>query len=369
MSLEADNDRLRARLADFVQEATRNEAILKRLHGFELKLLACRGLAELLELLLQAAPQELQVDAVSLSLFDPEGVLRELLAGHADSVAERSPNLRFVDDAANLHALSGGPGAAQTGPLTPSCAPLFSETGLRSAARLNLERHGVLIGSLHIASRDPRRFTADMATDYVERLAAIIAVCLDNAVQHEQLRRLSLIDVLTKAHNRRSFDRELERELNRACRERSTLSCLMLDLDHFKSVNDLHGHQTGDRALRVLAHAIRQELRQTDLLARYGGEEFAVLLPNTDPVSAFHIAERIRRRTAATPIYLDKGSLMMTISVGLASWHPDEATSILPPQLPHKLLDAADKALYQAKALGRDRVCSQPPAGEQLSPV
>lgn len=369
MSLEADNERLRERLAEFVQEATRNEAILKRLHGFELKLLASRGLTELLDLLLDGATSDLQVDAVSLSLFDPEGVLRELLSGHADSEGERSPNLRFVEDLDGLQRLHGACARAGAGPLSPAAANLFAETGLKSAARLPLSRHGTTIGCLQLASRDDRRFTVDMATDYVERLAAIIAVCLDNAVQHEQLRRLSLIDVLTKAHNRRSFDQALERELNRAVRERQPLSCLMLDLDHFKSVNDSHGHQTGDRALRVLAHAIRQELRQTDLLARYGGEEFAVLLPNTEPVAGFHIAERIRRRTAATPVHLDKGSLLMTVSVGLASWQPDETTSILPPRLPQLLLAAADKALYQAKALGRDRVCSQPLTGEALNPA
>lgn len=360
MSLEAEYHQLKAKLQEFVQEAARNEDILRRLHGFELRLLACRGFAELLDVLLADSLNELRLDAVSLWLYDPEGVLRDLLTTQPDSEGERSPNLRFLDELSALRQIYGRSTRPRAGTIDLAGERLFVESGLESVALLPLMRHKLLIGSVHIGSRNPTRFTADMATDYVERLAAIIALCLDNACQQEQLRKLSLIDVLTKANNRRSFDQELERELNRACRTRSQLTCLLLDIDHFKRINDEFGHQTGDRALKLLAHAVRQELRRTDLLARYGGEEFAILLPDTDCVAAFHIAERIRKRAATTPIFHERGHVRLTVSVGLTTWQPDEITAILPPQTPALLVASTDKALYQAKALGRNRVCSQP---------
>lgn len=359
MDLGEENRQLRAKLQEFVQEAARNDEILKRLHGYELRLLACRGFAELLDVLLLEILADLHVDAVSLWLYDPEGVLRDLLSDQPDSEGERSPNLRFLDEPSTLRQLYGRQQRPMAGALNLTGERLFVETDIASVALLPLYRHNLLIGSLHIGSRNPARFTADMATDYVERLAAIIALCLDNACQHEQLRRLSLIDVLTKAHNRRSFDQELERELNRACRTRTPLTCLLLDLDYFKKVNDEFGHQTGDRALKLLAHAVRQELRRTDLLARYGGEEFAVLLPDTDAITGFHIAERIRLRAMGTPVFHERGTLRLTVSIGLSTWQPDECTAILPPQVPAALVASADRALYQAKDAGRNRVCAE----------
>ena len=156
----------------------------------------------------------------------------------------------------------------------------------------------MIIGSLHLGSIDPSRYNPNVATDYINHLASIIGVCIENCISQETLRRLSMIDMLTKVHNRRSFNTELNREISRASRSQQPLSCLFIDLDHFKQVNDTHGHPTGDRVLRGSAQTIKDQLRKTDFIARYGGEEFAVLLPGCESQQALQIAETIREAVA-----------------------------------------------------------------------
>ncbi len=169
------------------------------------------------------------------------------------------------------------------------------------------------------------------------------------------LRRLSYVDGLTGVPNRRWFDELLTREWLKAIRERSPVSLIMADLDHFKRLNDECGHQTGDRCLSEVAALFRQAiLRPADFLARYGGEEFALVLPNTDIEGARMVAERLQRSVRALVIERPDGSQIgVTVSLGLASRRPTVNC------LPDELVGAADQALYRAKADGRARyVCA-----------
>lgn len=161
-----------------------------------------------------------------------------------------------------------------------------------------------------------------------------------------RLRELAMRDALTGLLNRRSFFELAEAEFAKAARAGQPLAALMLDLDHFKQVNDRLGHSAGDRALAGFAAIVRRELRGGDIAGRYGGEEFCVLLPATELEGALNVAQRIRQAAA--------GSLGCTVSVGLAML---EASSTL-----DALVAAADAALYQAKRSGRDRVCVGPAA-------
>jgi diguanylate cyclase (GGDEF)-like protein len=165
-----------------------------------------------------------------------------------------------------------------------------------------------------------------------------------------QLAILATTDSLTGLSNRRHFDQVIEREWQRAMREETPLSILMIDADWFKKYNDTHGHQSGDMFLQAIGQAIGSKLRRvTDLAARYGGEEFAVLLPGTGTQGALEIAERIRAGVADLALQQVAIADMPTVSVGVASIVPRSASN-------HRMLiDAADKALYEAKHKGRNR--------------
>lgn len=162
-----------------------------------------------------------------------------------------------------------------------------------------------------------------------------------------ELRELSITDPLTGVGNRRFFMDHLRQELDRSERTRRPFSLLMIDLDHFKVVNDRFGHQSGDEVLRRCAENFRRHTRKTDFVARYGGEEFCIILPETGPEQARFVAEKLRR---AIESQCEQAEILVTISVGVATWRPGD--------LPDEILRRADRAMYRAKELGRNRVVS-----------
>jgi diguanylate cyclase (GGDEF)-like protein len=172
--------------------------------------------------------------------------------------------------------------------------------------------------------------------------------------------RQAATDALTSLPNRRSFDRQFNAEFKRARRFGEPLSVLLIDVDHFKQINDQHGHLVGDEVLRHLAATLRTRLpRQIDILARFGGEEFAVVLPHTDRDAALLVAERLRTAVADNPMETSAGSQSFTISIGIGHL----ATRAGPePLTTHDLLDEADRCLYESKRQGRNRVTAYPPA-------
>jgi diguanylate cyclase (GGDEF)-like protein len=165
----------------------------------------------------------------------------------------------------------------------------------------------------------------------------------------EELVNLTITDPLTGAANRRGLFGAGLREDERRKRSGGTTSVLMLDLDHFKTVNDTHGHQAGDAILRHIVNLAKAEIRSVDLIGRYGGEEFTVVLPGSTIEVARGIAERIRHSVERTPLVVDGVTIRMTVSIGVASVAPsvDDLAS---------LIAAADAALFDAKAAGRNRV-------------
>ncbi len=173
--------------------------------------------------------------------------------------------------------------------------------------------------------------------------------------REERLREVARTDPLTGVANRRRFLEALTLEFERAQRYGGELSCVMLDLDHFKSINDRHGHAVGDRVLVAAAGAFRESLRTADVIARWGGEEFVLLLPQTSVAGALAVAERCRRTLEEVAIAVDGHAVRVTVSVGLAAFPGERIESW------DALLRSADEALYQAKNLGRNRVVSVPP--------
>ncbi|WP_342132317.1 sensor domain-containing diguanylate cyclase [Hydrogenophaga sp. OTU3427] len=175
----------------------------------------------------------------------------------------------------------------------------------------------------------------------------------DQKMMEAQLERLARTDMLTSLSNRRDFYDQAEREIARARRHGVALSLMLLDIDHFKQVNDVHGHAAGDEVLRHLSRTVGQVLRETDLPARLGGEEFAVLMPDTDLDSAADVAERLRLKLGNTPAVLGSGAaLAYTVSIGVAAWAQGD-TDV------DAALQRADAALYRAKHGGRNQVCRE----------
>lgn len=170
--------------------------------------------------------------------------------------------------------------------------------------------------------------------------------------QEQEMARLSLDvnqDFLTGIPNRRSLDHRLAEELGRTHRHGRPLSLLLLDIDHFKQVNDQYGHVAGDRLLRAVAALLDENRRTEDFLGRYGGEEFAVILPETELEQAMVVAEKLRRCIANAKLNYDGQVIRMTVTIGVAQAAPDGAG-------PAQLISRADKALYRGKEDGRNRV-------------
>lgn len=176
---------------------------------------------------------------------------------------------------------------------------------------------------------------------------------LDLVVKNRVLSEVSTRDTLTGLYNRWFVLEKIDSEINRALRHGSPMSLLMLDVDHFKKINDTWGHPAGDEVLKAIGKLLRESCRVYDIPGRYGGEEFCILLPETVPGNTTVVAERIRTRLATTPLHCGDGSVTVTASIGIAGMEAPSGTEILSPAA---LIDRADRALYIAKNRGRNRI-------------
>ncbi len=356
--LQAHNRLLKQRLSDLMAEARNNEHKLRRFQALELKLVSLNTLREMVEVIIRPDPTTVQWDEVSLLLFDPEYEVKRILDDEGVEF-ESVPELVFATNLQEMHELYNASLFPLLGGYRASKhSRLFAHARRKPAsiALLPLVRYGRLIGSLNIGSYDADRFVHGVRTDFLEHFVAVIAICVENGINLERLRRQGLTDTLTSINNRRFFDQRLKEEVEAAGRSGKPLSCMLLDIDHFKKVNDTYGHQVGDLVLREVAALIRTQLRGSDVLSRYGGEEFSTLLANTGSEEAVEVAERIRRSIADHVFETDEfPPFNVTISIGVATMKCD-SNSKLEPRAGHNLIGQSDKVLYDAKASGRNRV-------------
>lgn len=194
-------------------------------------------------------------------------------------------------------------------------------------------------------------------TVQISRLVLLLAATVLGTIvvfRVQRLLRLSTCDRMTGLFNRGYFDERVLEEVSRANRYNRPLTLVMMDIDHFKTFNDSHGHSAGDEALRILASIMRTSFRQSDITARYGGEEFVVILPETDATVAAEKVEKLRQLIESTPIPVSGNGVVerLTISAGLACFPEDGPKA-------NQILEAADRRLFEAKRQGRNRIVSK----------
>jgi diguanylate cyclase (GGDEF)-like protein len=244
------------------------------------------------------------------------------------------------DAAADFRVISGLPNGANR-------LAIRTENG----ESFQLQERGVVQEIADLLQRDATMRSEFQALD--QRLRLVERENLDLAMKNRALAEVSSRDTLTGLYTRWYILDKIESEMNRALRHGTPMSLLMIDIDHFKQVNDAHGHQAGDQVLQQIGSLLRDCCRVYDIPGRYGGEEFCLMLPETKLESTMHVAERIRRRVAATPVSGSAGPIHVTASIGVAGLEnvPDEDVFNA-----HSLIERADRALYSAKDRGRNRV-------------
>jgi diguanylate cyclase (GGDEF)-like protein len=219
-----------------------------------------------------------------------------------------------------------------------------------------LSSQGTVAGLVRVASS--KRESMDQEDGrLLESLVVLASLAFENAKLYREAQELAVTDGLTRLLLRRSVLERIDQELKRGDEQSTPTSLVMMDIDHFKSVNDTYGHPAGDAVLRDVAAIVRRSVRDVDVCGRYGGEEFAVLLPQTDAKGAKLVAERIREAVRARPFELRGESRQVTISLGVA-------TAPVQGKDTRSLLEAADEALYASKQGGRDRVTLSTIGGE-----
>ena len=216
--------------------------------------------------------------------------------------------------------------------------------GYRASVGAPVKVGGELWGAVLVTTRDHQGLPAGLA-GRLARFAELVALAVDNAQTHAELRRLASTDGLTRLPNRRAFEERLEQEVTRAHRHGRDLSLVVLDLDHFKQVNDAHGHPVGDRVLVEFAERLRRLVRQEDFVGRMGGEEFAWLMPEAPAGEALRAAERLRLHVAGRPF---SGAVALTVSGGVCDLGDARGAA--------ELYRLADEALFWAKGRGRNQI-------------
>lgn len=227
-----------------------------------------------------------------------------------------------------------------------SCA-LHMELGERGnhSAGYRLNHEGEYLGELTF--RRNQRFSED-ELGQLESLLASLLFPLRNALLYRAALQSALRDPLTETGNRIAMEQTLKREIDIARRTLQPLSVLMVDIDHFKRINDSHGHMIGDEALKAVATALKESLRNVDMVFRYGGEEFMILLSNTNPEAASMIGERLRLAVLGIQYLVENRAIELSVSLGCAT--------LLPSESKESLLRRADSALYVSKRDGRNRL-------------
>ena len=339
-----------------------NEEIARKFFEIEKRILTVLNFTDLFEVLLAEIRSKFGIPYTWISLIDKSELsafIQELETSEA-----LKPLLNIIDRK-SFDTLVG----ARTSPLlvNHNLRPYFRllpknrKYFVKSMAIAPISLDGKLIGSLNQADITAKRFQPGIDTSLLEQLAVKVSLCLSNVTAHEKLRYLAYHDPLTGLLNRRVMESVLEREFYRYQRYPHSLSVVFVDLDHFKLVNDAHGHDRGDDLLKYVARILMDLSRTSDVVARYAGDEFVMILPETDKRSAGLLMERIRGHFNRNPLCTQGITIPVCISYGIAAADEHKVDS------PRQLLNRADKALYKYKGACRPAPGSPPPTDSTSS--
>jgi diguanylate cyclase (GGDEF)-like protein len=301
-----------------------------------------RELQAALQATVGAAMGLLPCDHASLRLLDDA---RELMSiARTGAGANAAPaRFRVGEGVLGVVAETGEAARIEDTASDPRFARRATGFDVRSIVAAPMIAGGRVVGVLSASSAEPRAFAErDLS------LAQLLANCAVPAIESARLTQLAVTDDLTRALNQRALGPRLDEEVARAGSLGRPLSVLMLDIDHFKQVNDTLGHAAGDEVLRAFVERVRSEVRSADAVFRRGGEEFLLVMPSAGSSVATAVAERIRARVAGTLFETSRGAVAVTVSIGVATWSDSETAASLEAR--------ADEALYAAKREGRDRV-------------
>ena len=351
---------LQSHLDGMIQRAQKNEEMLKRFQDLDVRLLSLNSLRELIEHIHDDAKLVFNLQSMSLVLADESGEIKQFLTEDG-FIFDEYESIILLSDIALFKEKLGVSQRILLGDAKTTLVRQFwpkQHDDPQTVAMIPLLRRGVYLGCMVFGSDDSTRFQADMATYFLDRLGKVLSVCVENTLNYEQLRRSSLFDTLTGINNRRFFEQRLDEEILRSLRTGDCLSCLFIDIDLFKKVNDSYGHQMGDTALRHVAEQLRSQLRSNDILARYGGEEFVAILPTASEKKGIEVAERMRKAVAEASLEMPHSEcLNLTVSIGLSTFIVEQP-GVLKAVDKAVLIEVADKALYLAKNSGRNQVLS-----------
>jgi diguanylate cyclase (GGDEF)-like protein len=303
-----------------------------------------RPLEEALRTVTDAALAILPGDHASIRLLDASRT--HLLASARSGIGHDAPSvpLRAGSGISGWVLEHGEPARVVDVHKDERFAPLHNQGfAIGSMVVEPLVSEGAPMGVLAVSSPEVNAFSQ---TD--ELLARLLANCSVGPIQRARLERLAVTDDLTLAYNGRYFGTRLAEEMERARRTEKPLSVMLCDLDHFKLVNDTHGHAVGDQVLRAFVDRVRGATRRVDVLVRRGGDEFVLLMPATSAAHAHTIAERVRRHASDHPIAVANARVHLGVSIGVATWDGRESGD--------SLQRRADDAMYDAKQRGRGQV-------------
>ena len=337
-------------LRNYVGELEKSRDELRRgLDRLGATLRSTHDLEGMLGVILDTAAVTMGASAGAVFLRSPSGRGIQLEVAHGYE-APRGVALRVGEGiagtaAAGMAVLVPSDASASPSPVRPA------EPGAATAVAVPLIRGDRNMGVLALYGRTVPEPYVPEDLETLGSFAGQASVAIENVLLHQEAQRLSITDGLTGVWNRRYLQLTLTKEIERAQRFGRPLSVLMIDIDHFKQVNDLHGHQVGDEVLVEVTRRIISVIRgQIDSLARYGGEEFVVVLPETPPQGAHVVADKILAVMRRGPFAEETGTgIKLTVSIGIGS-HPENGSSA------EELIRAADVAMYRAKEAGRDRV-------------
>ncbi len=354
--ISRENTELRRTIGDIYDRVVDNERILNHFSDIEASVYECSSVREVVECVIAELEERFGVRAL-VFLIDPQSS-----EGREFRPDVEHSGFRWVEgNQLTQRMVSEENPSLSDVPLKEELLFFFPSAVMEvhSMALVPLNSSGKLLGSLNIGSHDPGRFHPELDTSLLSHLGRKVCLGIEKAWNQEMLELKAATDPLTGLFNRKHLLEVLEQEMNRRSRHGIPFSCLMIDLDGFKAVNDTHGHQVGDRLLEEFARILKEDTRSTDVCVRYGGDEFVVILSHAALPDALAAACKIAERAAKSPMEWHGGSIPLRASYGVVTCDPTcHETGA-------DLLAEADRRLYLAK---QQRDCCVYPAPEEDMP-